>query len=568
MELKHYALLLWRWMWLIALCTLLAGGAAFGVSSQMIPVYESSVTLLVNLAPSSSASVDYQAVMTSERLTRTYAEMLKTTPVMQETINRLDIDMRPEQLAKQVRVTAMRDTQLVMLTVEHTDPQQAARIANEMVTVFGENNQQLQASRYADSKRSLQAELQKVQEDINSTQAELRALRSPDSRTESAERERLQSLLAQYRSTSASVLQSLEQVRLAEAQSTNNVTVVEPAEANFEPVSPGIPRNTLLAAIVGAMLAVSVVFLMEYLDESIRSSEQAEYITGLPTLGTIGRIEGKELPHKLVAALRSRSPISESFRVLRANIDFSGVDRPLRSVVITSSIKAEGKTTIAANLAIVMAQAGRRVILVDTDLRRPMLHKYFQKTNERGFTTLLMQRDETPLDDWLQPTGIENLSLLTSGPLPPNPAELLQSQRMQDLTAELTAHADLVIFDTPPVLAVIDSVLIGRLADATLLVVQMSETRADLLGRAMEQLLQSGNRVLGMVLNQVDRSHRGTYANYYYYYYTGDDDDNQQGGKRHKRASQPRSMLLPDSGDTSGHMKHNGTILHDVEEKE
>lgn len=539
MELKKYGLLLWHWLWLIILCTLLAGGAAFGISSQMPPLYESSATMLVNLAPSSSATVDYQAVVTSERLTRTYAEMLKTTPVMQETINRLQLDLTPKELVEQIHVTAVRDTQLVLLTVADMNPHQAARIANEMVAVFGEKNQQLQASRYEDSKRSLQAELQTVQEDIDSTQAALRGLQNSDSRADNTQRERLQSLLAQYRSTYASVLQSLEQVRLAEAQSTNNVTVIEPAQANIEPVSPNVPRNTLLAAIIGMMLAVGMVFLLEYLDESIRSSEQAEQITGLSALGTVARIEGKELPHKLVTALRGRSPISESFRVLRANIDFSGVDRPVRSLVVTSSLKAEGKTTIAANLAIVMAQAGRRVILVDTDLRRPMLHHYFQTTNEHGFTTLLLQRDEVTLDEWLHPTGIDNLSLLPSGPLPPNPAELLESERMHALTTTLSTHADMVIFDTPPVLAVVDSVLMGRITDAMLLVVQMHATRTDALKRTMEQLGQSGNRVLGMVLNQPDRSRHGYYASYYDASYYGTDAERK---KPQKRASQHTNL--------------------------
>ncbi len=531
MELKQYAAILLRWLWLILLGTVLAAAAAFAVSWYSTPIYEASTTLLINQAPASSATPDYTSVLTSERLARTYAELLQKRPVFQEVRDNLGLDINTDALSGNVRVSAVRDTQLIVVTVEDTSPDRAAAIANELVTVFSQQNRELQTSRYAASKESLEQELAKVQADIDRAQADIDLLDANASQ-DLDKRERLQSMLAQHRSSYTSLLESLENVRLAEAQTTDSISTVEEAVSNPIPVRPRTLMNTLLGAIVGGMLAVGVVFLMEYLDDSVKSREQVEELTHASTLAAIASISGKELPDKLVSAVQSRSPIAEAYRLLRTNLEFSAIGGSLRTLLVTSSSPGEGKSTTAANLAIVLAQAGKQVILVDTDLRRPSLHKFFQRTNVRGFTTALLQQSDVSLDDCLLPTNITNLRLLPSGPLPPNPAELLASPRMAELVQELKTQSDIILFDSPPLLAVTDATLLGRIADGALLVVLTASTRASALRRACEQLAQSGSRLLGVVLNKVTTTRNGYYNDYYHYYYYGEDQKRKQRGSK------------------------------------
>lgn len=518
MELKRYAMLLWRWSWLIVLGAVLGGSAGLGVSWRTVPVYEASTTLLISQARDSNGMLDYNALVSGEMLAKTYAELMRKRPVLEEVAANLKLDGDPDELAGVVKITPVRETQLLVLTVTHTDPRRAADIANEIVSVFGRQNQSLQTSRYTDTKQSLERELAKVQLDIDRTQAALTALKSATSPSDIAERDRLQALLAQYRDSYATLLRSLGDVQLAEVQSTDTLSVAEPARPQTDPVRPRTARNTLLAALVGALLALGIAFLIENLDDRVKSSDQVTEMAGVMTLGTIGRIP--EPDNMLVTVRAAQSPFAEAYRMLRVNLDFSAIDDPIRSIAVTSSSPEEGKSTTIANLAVAIAQTGKRVILVDTDLRRPTIHKLFDLSNERGVTTALLNSGERSVANNLVRPGIRNLQVMPSGPIPPNPAELLGSQRMVTLIETLKSHADVVLFDTPPLLLFADASLLAQACDGTLLVVRAKSTRLNTLLQAKERLAQSGARLLGVVLNRVATPRRSQQS---YYYYYGDD---------------------------------------------
>ncbi|HFD39516.1 MAG TPA: polysaccharide biosynthesis tyrosine autokinase [Anaerolineae bacterium] len=217
----------------------------------------------------------------------------------------------------------------------------------------------------------------------------------------------------------------------------------------------------------------------------------------------------------LITIAEPRSPISEAYRTLRTNLDFAGLDRSLKTLVVTSAGVGEGKTTTLANLAVVSAQAGRRVILVDADLRRPTLHQLFGLPNETGLTT--MMRDEEVLAaPPLQATGVEGLSVLTSGPLPPNPADLMGSRRMEEVIAALAERADQVLFDTPPVVAVTDAAVLTTKVDGVLLVIGAGKTRRDQARAAVQRLEQVNARLVGAVLTNAEMG-----ATFKGYVYTG-----------------------------------------------
>ncbi|WP_394238752.1 CpsD/CapB family tyrosine-protein kinase [Niallia oryzisoli] len=213
----------------------------------------------------------------------------------------------------------------------------------------------------------------------------------------------------------------------------------------------------------------------------------------------------------LITFLNSRSPISEQYKTIRTNIQFSS-DLGIRSIVVTSSAPGEGKSTTVANLAIVFAQQGKKTLLIDADMRKPTIHYKFNLENHKGLTNVLTKRND--LEDCFQESVIENLSVLTTGPIPPNPAELLGSKIMDDVLGEALEQFDMILIDTPPVLAVTDAQILANRCDGTILVVKSGETQIDAAKKAKELLLSANGKLLGTVLNQkkVNQSH------YYYYY--------------------------------------------------
>lgn len=220
----------------------------------------------------------------------------------------------------------------------------------------------------------------------------------------------------------------------------------------------------------------------------------------------------------LISMKKPMDPISEAYRTLRTNIKFSSVDKQIKSLVVTSSGPDEGKSTTACNLAVVMAQAGNKTILIDCDQRRPSLHKIFTLSNECGLSNILA--DEVEFKDAVYKTQIDNLEILPSGTRPPNPAELLSSEKMKGFLEEMKEEYDSIIIDTPPILAVTDAQLLSTYVDGCILVVASGQTERNAAIKAKELLDKVGAKILGVVLNKVDANNKGYYGSNYYNYYS------------------------------------------------
>jgi non-specific protein-tyrosine kinase len=285
------------------------------------------------------------------------------------------------------------------------------------------------------------------------------------------------------------------------------------------------------------LLAAGGVVTREALDDSLKTPEEVTRQLGLPVLGVIGHFPPEE--SRPVSASQPRSPVAESYRTLRTNVQFASVDRPLRTLMITSADPNEGKTTVSANLAVVMAQAGRDVILLDCDFRRPSVHRSFGLPNRVGLSALFYQ-SEIHLNGGLKSSGIDHLGVMTSGHLPPNPAELLGSKRMAAILAQMKEKAGLIILDTPPTLAVTDASVLAPIVDGVLLVIEPGKTRAGTARQAVEQLRRVNARLLGVVLNNLDlrrAGYRYRYSGYHYYrsyrgYYLEEDAAGKSGKKK------------------------------------
>jgi non-specific protein-tyrosine kinase len=558
-ELKKYGIILWHWAWLIVLGTLLGAVIAYISSSLTTPVYAASTTLLVNEAPSSGKTADYTSILTSERLARTYSEMMTKQPVLEEALKDLDINPATvRSLPARINVNLVRDTQLMVLQVESEDPELAMNLANAIPVAFSRKNAAVQTERYADSKANLTKEIDALKEQIAGRQTEINAIGAPANAGKEAELARLQTELTQLRQSLAYLLQSFENIRLAEAQSTSNIVTVEQAVLPFSPIRPRTVQNTLLGALVGLMLSIGVVFLIEYLDDRIRSPDQIDKVLKLPVVGLIAKMNngyhgtGK---HPLLAVREPRSPVVEAFRSLRTNIQFAGVDQPIRTLLVTSAGPSEGKSTVASNLAVVMAQAGLKVVMVDADLRRPTLHKQFNQVNRSGLTDMIL-RDPTQWSGLAIASGVPNLSLLLSGSLPPNPSELLGSKRMHQLIDHLHQAYDVVIIDAPPLLPVTDALVLSALTDGVLMVIDYGSTRIGEAVQGKTQLDQSGARILGVVMNKIPTGRRG-YSYYYRHYYTyegeGETKRRRKGGGRSAAGAPPAASdtaLEPTQGNS------------------
>jgi capsular exopolysaccharide synthesis family protein len=316
------------------------------------------------------------------------------------------------------------------------------------------------------------------------------------------------------------------QLRLKEAQlqadsNANNVRVLDLALVPSAPVSPRLMINLAVALLISLVGGFGLAFLVEQLDRSVKNQEQLEREFGLTFLGVIPSMRDAKgamvrNPDRYVLE-NPNSTVAECVRTVRTNLLFMAPERELRSMLVTSAGPREGKTSTVVNIGATMAYAGSKVLLVDSDLRRPRLHKVFDMTNDRGLTNMILDSN-VQIADMIQESGVDGMDIMCSGPLPPNPAELLQTKGFRRTLTRLLETYDQVIFDSPPVVAVTDAQVLGMQLDGAVLVVRAEQTTRDMLGKAKRLLSDVNVQVLGAVLNNLDVTRRG-YGQYYYRYY-------------------------------------------------
>jgi succinoglycan biosynthesis transport protein ExoP len=333
-------------------------------------------------------------------------------------------------------------------------------------------------------------------------------------------------------------LQKTNQSKIQEHEQHNNTKMIDPPQVPIAPVAPNRPRTILIGFLISLLAGVGLVFFLEYLDNTVKTVEDVSRYAQLPALSVIPAIKGRkqralkagsngskqttsglalsnanEFNAELLLALDSRSSVAEAYRVLRTSVLLSSTDKPPKTILITSGQPGEGKTTTAVNTAISLAQLGASVLIIDCDLRKPAVHKLLGIDHVLGLSTYLSGRGE--LDDLIQKLPIPNLSLLTSGRIPPNPAEMISSSRMKEMLALLSERYDHIIIDSPPLLKVTDPVILSTMADGVILVVHGGKSTRDVLRRTRQELSIAGARIFGVVLNNMDVGSEG-YANDYY----------------------------------------------------
>ena len=314
------------------------------------------------------------------------------------------------------------------------------------------------------------------------------------------------------------LLGKLEESKIAEAMQISEARIIDIATVPDKPYQPKPKQYTILGFILGLCVGVGGAFLLENLDTSLKSSKEIEEATGLSVLATIPLVKENHRP-RVPTIDEPHSQIAEAYRILRTNIAFAATAKPIKSVLITSTLPQEGKTTTCINLGITLAQQGHKTIILDCDFRRPMMHSYFSqlvKDNHHGLSDVLL--DRLKLKDSIIKSTTDNLSFVTSGTIPSNPAELLGSSKMAQLMQQFKEDYEYVIVDAPPALGVADARVLGRIADAIVVVVMARKTNRDAVIEVKEELERSGEKIIGFVLNGVDLT-KHYYRHRYYYYY-------------------------------------------------
>jgi polysaccharide biosynthesis transport protein len=512
MNFRLYLLVARRWVLFAILPALLVFAASYVKTARQPKTYQTTATLYIQVPDTNSpGNTDVYA---SQALIPTYSQIIEL-PAIAQAADRIMAARYPgyrlesHGLSSGQSGTAatQQNTQLMDVTVSDTNPARAAAAADAAATAFIADITILQKARYAGGQQALVHQMDQAQANIQIVSQRITGYHGSATGLEN-----LKSELNAYTNIFQTLLTSQQQFNVNRNTAIKSVKLLSPAQVPTSPTGPHPSRSALLYGFLALIICAGGVFAYDYFDDSARTPEEVEEIVGAPILGTVQQFSSGT--SGLVTAQKAHSPLAEAYRIIRTNIQYTDVDHPPRSIVVTSASPAEGKSTTASNLAHVIAEAGRRVILVDADLRRPNLHRIFGLQRTDGLTGMLVGQDNLN-GHGSQATELPNLTLIASGPTPPRPADLLASARLREVISHLANESDMVIIDSPPILAVTDAAILSTAADGVVLVVDPARSKRRDLVRAREAIEAVGGRILGVVINRLTRQGSG----YYYYYY-------------------------------------------------
>jgi polysaccharide biosynthesis transport protein len=515
-----------RWAIPVVLIALVGGVVAFAITRKITPIYEAQATVKVeagSLQPGSNSGV----ALSNDQVTTTAAALMTEPPILQRVINELALNTTPDQLARQVTAAPVTNAQLVTVTAKDPDPAVATRIANTLSSDFADQVTQQNVQRVAQAGAALEAQITGLTATLNAEESQLAKAqaRRQDTTALSAEITNNSSLLttltANYGTFKATQDQNLE-----------NVTVAAPASQPTKPASPITSLNVALGLIAGLLVALGIAALAEYLDQGLDSEEDVRDRLGVPCLAIIPRFNSRPGGRQ---DQRHEERAREAYRRLRTNLLFSELDTPLKSIVVTSARPGEGKTRTVSNLGVSLASSEKSVLIVDADMHRPNQHRVFHKPITLGLSEMLLAAAPGghPVLNGRNNTTYANLSVLTSGVLPPNPSELLASKRTSLLIHGLEKQRDVLVIDTPPAQALTDALSVAAHSSGVILVVETGKTKAPQAREVIDSLHNVGARVLGVVLNKAKDRQLGSY---YYYEQTP------QGGASANGSGPPRAV--------------------------
>jgi len=512
-QVAQYLRLLGKWWWLFLVSVVIPVVISYYFATQQPELYQAAATIMVG-AGLENPDPDPNQMRLSNTLAAAYAELLRQDPILKAVIERLGLERTPDRLATQIGTRIYAEAQLLEIQVTDTNPEAAALIANALADELirrspasgGSDPEQQEFIR--DQLEELQAKIKDVSAQISELTASLSELTSAAEIQDAQNRiAALEDVKSTYQSTYAGLLV------VYSAESPNVLSLFEPAVAPQGAMPSKTKLIVAVAGVAGLGLALGAVFLMEFLDTSLRwEGDGVQSILDLPVLGTVPQVSKRDV----LSSSNPLSPVAEGVRAVRASIFLARPDKPYKALLLTSPGAEEGKSFVLANLAVVLAAAGNRVIAVDADMRRPSLHELFDQPNFIGLADVLGDhkaddRGNSPIP--LQETDFDNLLLLSAGRPPADPAVLLTSPRFPALLESLKDKGDVILIDSPPTLGPPDATVLATLVEGTILVVSVGLTRRETVQRARDRLLglgQRGSALLGVAVNRTKLN--GTYG--------------------------------------------------------
>lgn len=406
-----------------------------------IPMYKSSTTVILG-SNQEGTGITQSDISINNNLVSTYAEIIKSRRVLEQVQKELNESYTYKELASEISVSSINNTQIIKITVEDNNALNAKIIANLVAKVFT--------------------------------------------------------------------------VEVPELYNLDNVHILDVAIEEDEPYNINVAKSSIIGGVLGLVLSSGIFFVIYYFDRTAKSVEQVEEVLQMPILGSVE--ETKNLKEELVVATNPKEIISEQIRTIRTNLQFTSADEKIKTILITSSIPSEGKSFISSNLATAFAQNNKKVLIVDCDMRKGRVNKIFKISNRIGLSNLLAYKedDEENLEDYVFKTKIDNLYVIPRGKVPPNPSELLNSQKTAKLISLLSEIFDYIIFDGPPVNGLSDSLIMSDFVDRTIVVTSLNSAPIELLESTKKMLTNVNAKVAGVIVNKVPRR-KGSGKSYYYY---------------------------------------------------
>jgi capsular exopolysaccharide synthesis family protein len=508
MEINELIKPLLRWWWLIIIATIIAAASSYVATMQQPPVFRSRATLMIGRTIDNPNPTSVQFNL-EEQLAASYANIANREPLREATKEALGINWLPE-----YSVSAVPNTQLIEIVVVDTDPYRAQTVAQEIANQLilrsptSENQEDLSRQAFINEQLDiLQKQITDTQQEIEDLTFQLSGLNSAREISDTQDQiSSLQRELSSLQSNYANLLSETDQGAI------NTLTIIEYPNLPTRPIGSQQFITVGLAGAVGFTMAAAAAYLLEYLDKTIKSVDEVKKLIPAPILGYIPEIPKKENKWLFVTD-NPRSPIADAFRNLRTNIELA--DPELKTILVTASAISIGKSTIALNYAQILTQANKRVILVDGDLRKSVLNEALDFPKDLGLSKILQGKRNLKEISFPLKKGFG--LVIPSGPPPPNPTELLGSEMMTQTLSSLKKMSEMVVIDGPPIF-VTDATVLANQVDGILLVVQIGKTRKDIIREMMEQIKRTDIRIIGVVVNKVNKR-SNYYSSYYGNYY-------------------------------------------------
>lgn len=505
-ELRDIVIIVLKRWWLLLIATLIGVALGYGLTQQQTAVYAAKTTLFVGRSIRAN-DLNRTDIQTGQELALTYSEIARLQPVVQGTIDALQLSMSWQSLRSRIKVTQVAETQLIQITVEASSRDEAERIAAEVarqVILLSPSAGGAQADE--ETFAFVQQRLVNLQQSIANAQSELRdaelRLAAIDAGSIEAgalrvKIEGLENRLLDWDNLYARLLSFI-----SDMQATNQLSVIEPAQAQASPVRPRLTLNVAAAVFGMLALAILLIFLLEYFDDTYKDPDDLGRHLTLNLLGTVRQVAGKSPSDRLIAnqTASAYAFASEDYRLVYSKLHFAIQQLSQKIIMVTSVEQGDGKSLATANLGVAMAEAGLNVVIVDANLRRPSQHEIFELTNANGLIEVL-HAPRQQLDLYLKHTSIMNLRVLTAGTLPLHSAGMLGSAQMKDLLNRLADEVDVVLCDSPEATGVADAAILAHQVAGVLLVMRRDRLSRSLIKEAIKNLEQVGANFVGAVVN-------------------------------------------------------------------